>query len=916
MPASTIILRFALAAVAGAAFAYAVTVTPLAPWASVAFLWNATCVCILGLLLLGRTSLPWRSVFACGAVFCAVASGGLADHEGRLTRRLPDDVQNVRVMVTGEVRDGCRPAITPCGFSFTVVAASPVVQALEGSSTTDAGADEAPTAGDTTAVLLGAHLQSTLQEGAWVPLPGDRFSVQGRVRVGDRALHPFAFDAATWTERRGYQGRLAMDDAPVILGTTPSFTRSVQARRAQMEHAMRRYGREEAAGVLVAMSTGTKNGLSDEVRARFAAAGTAHVLAVSGLHLGLMTAALWFGLLQIFQRLPALLARVNIEALSAAITLPAIVVYVLFTGAPTSAMRAGLMAAAVLIPRFVYARGSSLHALSLAVFFLLCHRPMLIVDMGFQLSVAATLSLVLLAGAARKHRTPPPVEDDPEAQDRADGDHPSEHGGDDHPSDDEHCDDVWAQSHDHPSGDDHCGHDHERSMDHHGKIRGASNDQNSDKPKDRPLHPDNDEKPPVTWRDRLRTAATWALVSTEVSVISTLATAPFLVWGFGGLPVLSPLPNLLIVPPLSLLALPLGSIGAALDATGMAWAGAPLIRLALWVIDACLSLSRIAAPVFEVELLLGRPLLLGVIGWAAIALCCPYLTRGKPWRPWIVLAFGAGLVTIDWGVRQPRAGELQIHAIPVGQGDATLILLPDGHRLLIDAGGSGFGRSSTGTRYVVPYLRGLGIGRVHTLVATHGDADHIAGITELVPLVRPERVWVGNHDLQRPLELALYQAAKAARIPYAIPHEAWRSAHIGEVVLEFLPAAYGGSSNDGSVVIRLCYHDFCALLTGDAESAREQLLVASDVPLHAHYLKLGHHGSKTSSQASFLDAVGMSVAVAHLGPANRYGFPHAAVLDRLEARNVALWRTDQGEAIVHVSEGQGVWRLRRRWTWR
>lgn len=868
-----------MAAAAGAISAYVLSILPNTASLDARLCWHLTCAAIVGLLLVGRTSPFWRTVFACGAVFLAVTAGGRADHEAKVRRRLPDNMHNLRLVVTGDVVEACRPAITPCSFALVVVDA-----AARGDTSGEGG----PFDGQSNA-LIGARLQATLQEGSWVPLPGDRFQVEGRIRVGDQALHPFAFDAASWTERRGYQGRLTLDAPPVLLSVTPSFGRSVQARRAAMEHAMRRFERPEAAGVLVAMSTGTKSGLSEDVRARFAAAGTAHVLAVSGLHLGLMTAALWFVLLQIFQRIPALLARTNIEALSAGLTLPAILTYVLFTGAPTSAMRAGLMASAVLIPRFVYARSSSLHALSLAVFFLLCHRPSLIVDMGFQLSVAATLSLVLLANVVRQQRRRRPSGSDDEHED---------------PDHDPLVDsDPETSEHAH----------HHVSAEHvllTGLPRfGGATDAAS-----------SDDDPPSTvvvrLLDRLKSAGVWIAVSTEVSVVSTLATAPFLVWGFGGLPILSPLPNLLIVPPLSLIALPLGSIGAALDAMGATWCGEPLIRLALWVIDACLWLSRVGAPVFELEALFGRPLLLGVIGWALIALCSPYLTRGRSWRAWTALAVGAMLVTVDWGVRQPRSGELQIHAIPVGQGDATLIVLPDGHRLLIDAGGSGFGRSSTGARYVLPYLRGIGVRRIHTLIATHGDADHIAGITELVPLVQPDRIWVGNHDLRRPLERALYQAAKAQRIPYALPHAAWRDVTIGAVTLQFLPVDHDESSNDGSLVIRLCYDAICALFVGDAEGPRERSLLASDAELHAHYLKIGHHGSKTSSHASFLDAVGMSVAVAHVGPSNRYGFPHDEVVDRLRARRVALWRTDRGEAIVHTSDGRSLWRLRRRWTWR
>src|SRR5699024_2907579 len=117
----------------------------------------------------------------------------------------------------------------------------------------------------------------------------------------------------------------------------------------------------------------------------------------------------------------------------------------------------------------------------------------------------------------------------------------------------------------------------------------------------------------------------------------------------------------------------------------------------------------------------------------------------------------------------------------------------------------------TGTNYVLPYLRGHGVGQVDILVATHGHADHVNGITELVPLLSPEQIWVGDDDLERPVDRALYDAAQEHGVPYHRPHQRWREVHIGEVRIEILPMPPAESINDGSLVLRICYEDFCAM---------------------------------------------------------------------------------------------------------
>lgn len=850
MPASSILPVLAIAASLGASLGLFLA-SPHEAWALSAF-------GLVGLILFGRTypsaRLPLVSMAVAGAL--AAGSAGALQHAQNLSLLEDDYLQ--RWQLHAEVTQGCRPGYTPCSLEAEV---------FERRVLDDEGAALAPTARHRVRIYL--------QEGAWIPHTGDRFLASGRYRPSYEAIHPYTFDAAAWNARAGISAGFYLSEAPALTGAQDSWRRSVDRRRVSAELAMASMGHEEAVGILIAMLTGTKSGLSEEVRTRFAASGIAHVLAVSGMHLSLMTAALYFIVTRTLSRARWLLMRWNLHAICAAICIPIIILYVFFTGAPASAVRAGIMAVAVLMPSAFQRRGSGLHALALAVLWMLCLDPLTIVDVGFQLSVVATLSLVLLAReSARVQRSTRAAEEEFRALEALEDDANEE-----------------ATS---------------RHSPHAGAMDGALQET---------LVPTNhlaavsqaDQDP--WWLQ----AARWVGVSIQISVVSTLATAPFLVWSFGGVPWASPLPNLIVVPPLSVIAMPASAIGA-FTMPVMPWLARPCMWVAIWTTEACLWICRLGAPLFEQELVIGRPHLIGVVGWALVAVASPWLNRSRR-AAWVALLIGCALVGVDAKERAPRPGVIEIHAIPIGQGDATWIRLPDGPSLLIDAGGVGIGNSKTGARYVVPYLRAHGVKRVDWLVGTHGDADHVMGIIELVPVLRPTAVWVGGRDLDRYAQLQLYLAAKAEGVPFISAHEAWEELRVGDTKIVFLPSDRHDSSNDGSLAFVVEYRGFRALFTGDIEQEREAFLV--DVARHhldAHYLKVPHHGSRTSSTAPFLDAVAPAIAVVHAGKGNRYNLPREDVLERYHQREVLLWRTDRGAAIVHGSDGERVWLIRRhRW---
>ncbi|HUH13255.1 MAG TPA: ComEC/Rec2 family competence protein, partial [Longimicrobiales bacterium] len=256
---------------------------------------------------------------------------------------------------------------------------------------------------------------------------------------------------------------------------------------------------------------------------------------------------------------------------------------------------------------------------------------------------------------------------------------------------------------------------------------------------------------------------------------------------------------------------------------------------------------------------------------------------------------------------------LEIHAIDVGQGDALALRTPRGRWILVDAGPRGMGYDAGRSR-VVPYLLRQGAGRLDLLVITHPDADHVGGAAAVLDALGAGAVLDPGLAAGKDVYLeALREAAEGGTRWLA--GVAGDELEIDGVRLRVLaPApgevAGGAESNAVSVVFRAEFGAFAALFTGDADVAVERRLLR-DGPelLRAQLLKVGHHGSATSTSEELLVAMGTPLAVISVGRRNRYGHPHPAVLERLERRGVRVLRTDRNGAITIRAARSGAVRV-------
>lgn len=245
------------------------------------------------------------------------------------------------------------------------------------------------------------------------------------------------------------------------------------------------------------------------------------------------------------------------------------------------------------------------------------------------------------------------------------------------------------------------------------------------------------------------------------------------------------------------------------------------------------------------------------------------------------------------------SAELKVHFLDVGQGDSILIQFPDGRNMLVDAGGNDDAAT------VVNYLKKTGVERVDYLVGTHPHEDHIGSMDTVInefqigEVIMPE-VTSTTRTFRDVLEAI---DRKGLRI---------RPARAGMIILEegqlvarvLSPGGEGYDKlNDYSAVIRLTCGKVSFLLTGDAEALAEREILASGAAIKADVLKVGHHGSNTSTTAAFLKAVGPKYAVISVGVGNDYGHPHRAVLDRLKKQGVEILRTDKQGTVLFTTDG-------------
>jgi len=295
--------------------------------------------------------------------------------------------------------------------------------------------------------------------------------------------------------------------------------------------------------------------------------------------------------------------------------------------------------------------------------------------------------------------------------------------------------------------------------------------------------------------------------------------------------------------------------------------------------------------------------LLAVLGWA---FCCWAVRRSRGWAWIAVMVLPAVAVMVLWPepvVSTP--GSLEVTAIDVGQGDSIFVVGPRGATMLIDAGGPVGGvteaaeatsRFDIGEEVVSPYLWSRRFRRLDVIALSHAHSDHMGGMPAVMRNFRPRELWVSidpNSDAYRALLVEAGQLGVVVRHFYAGDHVAWDGTEVTVMAPENGYANAGEPVNNDSLVMRMQYGKASVLLEGDAEAPSERAMLAHGRVAAVTLLKIGHHGSRTSTTQEFLDAASPKDAVISVGLGNTFGHPRYEVIERIADARTRLYRTDE-----------------------
>jgi competence protein ComEC len=288
----------------------------------------------------------------------------------------------------------------------------------------------------------------------------------------------------------------------------------------------------------------------------------------------------------------------------------------------------------------------------------------------------------------------------------------------------------------------------------------------------------------------------------------------------------------------------------------------------------------------------------------------PRVVAGFLWgAAWLAIASGFAVFPAT-----TRASErlVRLTMFDVGQGESMLLELPDGSRTLVDTGGAPFGSGTfdIGGRVLAPALWARGVRSLDGLLVTHGDPDHLGGALSVIDAFDPrhllEGIVVPRHEPSQEVRVAAMGGGAAAVVLRA--GMTWRAGGARIRVLHPPEPDWERPRvrNDDSVVVEIVYGTVAILLTGDISGGVERAILPQLTASPVRVLKVGHHGSRTSTSRELLEAWRPHYALVSAGRGNRFGHPTKEVINRLEAVHARIYRTDTDGQITLTTDGRSV----------
>jgi competence protein ComEC len=660
-------------------------------------------------------------------------------------------------------------------------------------------------------VLVTIPKDSTSNEFLYNLEYGTKVLISGQPVQPGTARNPGEFDLRRYLHINGIYARIFLENTTEISieGEKGSWFLAsvVYPLRKSISIRLDQFIGGEESKFLKGILIGDRSEIPYEVKDAFVNSGVMHILAVSGLHVG-MIILIVFALLTTF-RLP--------EQVRIIVTCSILIFYVFLTGQSPSVVRATVMGIIVLCSMLVERKIDVYNSLALAAIVLLFFDAKQLFQPGFQLSFTAVISIVSL----------------------------------------------------------------------YPKIFSIQN-----------ILPE---------KTRGNNAVKFVIGLVAVSISAAIGTLPFTSYYFGKISIIGLVANLLIVP-LTGIVLFLG-----ITTTGFSF-------ISEWFASMYAETTKLTAGILLQSVsIFGNwkysfiysnfTLWSGFLFYFIVAFVFTLQRTTIRKRIIIFVLIGANIFLFN-SIFLKDAPKLKVTFLDVGQGDAIFLEFPDGKNMLVDSGPKTFFRDA-GERFIAPFLRREGIEKLDFIVNSHPDHDHLGGIPFLMRNFRIGEITDAGlldstkifHDYRNLID--------SLRLSYKIVKrgELFGGFNDGRIYILNPGTSYDSVSpsnlNDQSVVMKIVYDKTSLLLTGDAQSESENMMISRYKNyLHSDIIKCAHHGSMTSSGEEFLKYVNPSVALISVGYKNQFKHPSPEVIRRLRQRGIQIHRTDQEGAVIFESDGK------------
>lgn len=610
----------------------------------------------------------------------------------------------------------------------------------------------------------------------------------------ERPGNPGQFDEFRYYNEQGIEYKAFVDQVTILDSGYHFLQEKLRTIRRQCYEAICRCSNDDDAGIMAAMLLGEKTGLSKDKKRLYKENGISHILAISGLHVSLLGAGVFFMLRRFVMPMH----------MAAIITMLLLVAYGILTGFSVSTMRAVIMMICMLGARFLGKRYDGLSALAFSALIQLMMQPLVLYNSGFLLSYGTVFGILVFVK-------------------------------------------QWEK-----------------------------------------LVPNN-----PYW---------WQMIAGSAGI--QMVTLPIILFFYYEIPLYGVVANIIVLPLLGIVLIStIGSIAASAISllVGRFCFGMVhyILLLYEWV---CKFLETLPSH----QIIIGCPAMWQIVLYYMILAGWLYVSK-KTDRKIHHLLLPLAIVVLCL-LPTHKAEHLQVTNLDVGQGDCTCIRA-ESQTMLVDGGSSDV--EEVGKYRIVPFLKHNGIRRIDAIFITHSDGDHTSGLLEIltdetnfgldigcVVLPRIDKMDEGYKQIQKVCE------THDIILQYM---ERGESLTIGNLKMECkhpYPNYEWESENDYSLVLEMEYGEFRGLLTGDLEEAGEQTIQSQCKPVT--YLKVAHHGSKSSSSESFLQKIRPKIAVYSAGKNNRYGHPAEQTRKRMQALEVKGYATMTDGAVTIVTDGNKV----------